>query len=206
MNKYTYEFYSNLQKAYDYFNERLFENELPQCFITSNRSKNALGYYRPDVFVDKDKNVIDEIAINPDYLDKTPKQILQTLVHEMCHKWQFFKGYKTRRGFHNKQWGEKMVAIGLQPIDAQTGEDKLTGFKMSDRILEGDIFDLESDKLLKTISFEFTNKLKEEDKVKKERKKNRVKYVCQVCGKEVSGKKDIKVICGECEEVMESEE
>jgi hypothetical protein len=41
--------------------------------------------------------------------------ILSTLVHEMVHVWQETYGNPSRRGYHNRQWAEKMREVGLQP-------------------------------------------------------------------------------------------
>jgi hypothetical protein len=205
MNKYTIEFYSNLQKAYDYFNKELFQDELPQCVIVCNRKKNVLGYHCPNVFKDNDQNNISEIALNPDHFNRDSKEILSTLAHEMAHLLMFVKGNGTKKGFHNKQWGEAMLQIGLQPLDTETGEEKLTGFKMTHRIIEGDLFDLVSDKLLEMISFDFVN-ISEEEKPKKERKKNKNKFQCPVCGIEVSGKGEIRLKCLDCDKELEREE
>jgi hypothetical protein len=200
--KYTREFYDNLQTAYDYFNEKLFENELPQAFMVCNRKKGAFGYYRPESFLNSDQEKIDEIGVNPDCLYMPIKELLATLAHEMTHKWTTLKGHKSRRGFHCKAWGEKMVSFDLQPVDAVTKQDALTGFKMCDRIIEGGIFDLTCDELLKIIKFDLTNV--PEEKEKKKRNSNRVKYQCPICGEKVSGKKDIIVKCGneECEDAV----
>ena len=42
------------------------------------------------------------------------------LVHEMAHVWQETYGEPSRRGYHNRQWAEKMREVGLQPTS--TGE------------------------------------------------------------------------------------
>ncbi len=50
----------------------------------------------------------DEIAMNPSYFGVVPLlEILQTLVHEMAHAWQFHFGEPGRRGYHNKEWADK---------------------------------------------------------------------------------------------------
>src|SRR5262249_32630102 len=42
--------------------------------------------------------------------------ILSTLAHEMVHVWRFaFE--RPRPGAHNRDWGEKMRSIGLDPVD-----------------------------------------------------------------------------------------
>jgi len=207
--KYTQDFYGNLQTAYDFFNEELFENTLPQCMVTLNRKNKCVGYYCHKVFTNKDGEVIDEIALNPDYLSKqTPKQLLSTLIHEMVHLLMTVRGVKGKKGHHSQEFCEFMIGIGLQTIDSETGENITSGGKkVSDYIIDGDLFDLTCDKLLETVTFDLVNLPNEE--VKKPRVSNRTKYVCKHCGTDVSGKKGIVVKCGnpECQdEVMEDEE
>lgn len=39
--------YQVLQDAFDYFNEKLFKDSLPQVMLTLNRERNTFGYYVP---------------------------------------------------------------------------------------------------------------------------------------------------------------
>lgn len=59
--------YQTLQQAYDWFNEQLFGNALPNCLITLHgKSDRQLGYYSPERFNDRtDKTNADELALNP---------------------------------------------------------------------------------------------------------------------------------------------
>jgi hypothetical protein len=58
--------YSGFIKAYDYFNERLFDNRLPRCLITMQRRSGANGYFANKRFGTRDATEItDEIALNP---------------------------------------------------------------------------------------------------------------------------------------------
>ena len=60
--------YGYIQQAYDFFNQRLWDGNLPQCLITMQRHKGAYGYYSPGKFVEVDPSDIssraeaDEIA------------------------------------------------------------------------------------------------------------------------------------------------
>ena len=45
-NKPTIQMYTFIQNAYDFFNERLFNSELPACLLTLQREKNAMGYFQ----------------------------------------------------------------------------------------------------------------------------------------------------------------
>jgi predicted SprT family Zn-dependent metalloprotease len=197
--KYTQEFYSNLQTSYDFFNKELFGNELPQAMITLNRKTNTLGYHRKNVFTNSECENINEIALNPDYFNRSIKEILSTLVHEQCHLLCDHRSYVSRKGHHSKQWCEIMKeTCGLQPVSCKDGKDcNDGGSKMTHRILDGDLFDTVCDKLLKEVKFDLTNIV--EVKEKKEKKTTKFIYVCSECGEEITAKKnDLNIICGSC--------
>ncbi len=101
----TPETYGELQRAYEHFNARLFDDALPLCMITLQRKKRVRGYCARGRFGDAAGNVIDEIALNPGYFSiRTIAQTLSTLVHEMVHSWQFRFGNPSRSGYHNSEW------------------------------------------------------------------------------------------------------
>jgi predicted SprT family Zn-dependent metalloprotease len=208
MNKLTKEFYDSLQYAYDYFNEKLFDSELPsQTLITLNRKTNVLGYYKRNAFTNKDCENICEIALNPDGFNRPIKEVLSTLVHDMCHLLCDVRGYVSRKGHHSKQWCALMKDLcGLQPVSCKSGEDfNDGGAKMTHRILDGDIFDLACDELLEEITFDLTNIV--EIKEKKEKKITKFIYICPECHEEVTAKKDnLTLICGSCSVEMKMED
>lgn len=87
----TAQAYAELQAAFDHYNRELFGGELPPCLITMQREKRTYGYFSSERFVHRhDRSKTDEIAINPSYFAVVPLlEVLQTLVHEMVHAWQF---------------------------------------------------------------------------------------------------------------------
>lgn len=138
----TLQAYAELQEAYDHYNEALFDGALPFCLITMQREKRTYGYFSPERFVHrKDKSKTDEIAMNPSYFGVIPPlEIMQTLVHEMAHLWQFHFGKPGRRGYHNKEWADKMESIGLMPSSTGRPGGKRTGEKMADYAIKGGLF------------------------------------------------------------------
>ncbi len=77
-----------------------------------------MGYfsYRRFVAADGSGRMIDEIALNPEYFPVYPLiEVMQTLVHEQCHMWQYHYGNPSRKTYHNAQWAAKMESIGLMP-------------------------------------------------------------------------------------------
>lgn len=145
----TIETYHELELAYVFFNERLFDSQLPSCLITLQREKRTLGYHSHGRFVNADGEKIDELALNPSYFGvRSIKQTLSTLVHEQAHAVMHVLGHEYRRGYHCKRWGKIMKEIGLYPSNTGKYGGKETGQQMSHYIVQGGPFDKACDELL----------------------------------------------------------
>ena len=201
--------YTEFDRAYAYFNQKLFAGLLPACVITMQRHKKAYGYFWGNTWTDaKGESVTDEIAMNPDaFRDRATAETLSTLVHEMCHLQQHHVGKPSRNGYHNKEWARMMEAVGLIPSDTAAEGGKRTGQKVSHYIEPGGPFDQACKALLKdgfTVPWmALTGSGDEETRRKKAASKT--KYACPSCDLQVWGKPEIKVICGACEALLEAE-
>jgi hypothetical protein len=60
----TEEAYAELQQAYDFYNDALFDGMLPPCLITFQRQKKTFGYFSSMRFGRRDGIKSDEIALN----------------------------------------------------------------------------------------------------------------------------------------------
>lgn len=153
----TEQAYAELQQAYDFYNEELFEGKLPPCLITFQREKRTMGYFSPNRWVSRKTQEVsegevgqrprpvvesaDEIALNPEYFAVVPLiEILQTLGHEMCHQLQFHTGTPSRSCYHNAEWANMMESIGLMPSDTGKPGGKKTGQSMGDYVIPGGKF------------------------------------------------------------------
>ncbi|AJF08256.1 SprT-like domain-containing protein [Geoalkalibacter subterraneus] len=139
----TFEFYEELQRAYDFFNKELFSGELPPCIITLTRRKRTLGYYSPERFVNHIGEMVDEIAMNSSFFSISPlEHILATMVHEMVHqKMHHFGERKSRGGYHNQEWADAMEEVGLMPSSTGEPGGSRTGQHVHHYILEGGQFE-----------------------------------------------------------------
>ena len=138
--------YSNLQAAYDWFNEQLFtDHPLPQVLLSLNRHRGARGYFAPRQYEDRAVAAerVHELSLNPDaFKTRSDEQILSTLVHEMVHVWQETYGKPSRRGYHNRQWAKEMKRVGLYPsASGQAGGDE-TGDRVTHYIVPGGRFEV----------------------------------------------------------------
>lgn len=219
----TSQAYGELQAAFVHYNAALFNDQLPHCLITMQREKRTYGYFSSRRFANRqERTMTDEIAMNPSYFGVVPLlEILQTLVHEMTHAWQFHCGKPGRRGYHNKEWADKMEAIGLMPSDTGKPGGKKTGEKMADYAIEDGLFMQATEALLKT-DFRITwfdrhppagteiaaifggNDDDESDgdsgsliqPLPPGNRSNREKYRCPGCGSQVWGKPGLLILCG----------
>ena len=141
--------YVSLIDAYAFLNERLWSGSLPPCLVTLQRKANCAGYFAGGRFKTRDgKSVTDEIALNPaTFEDRSTRTILSTLAHEMTHLEQHHTGKPGKGGYHNQEWAQLMIAIGLKPVSLdQPG--KMTGTKVTHEIVPGGRFDVACSELL----------------------------------------------------------
>lgn len=204
----TQELFNNLQHAFDFFNTVLFEDTLPSVLITIQRKRGARGYFWKEVFAHKaeKETYISEIALNPQSFDRTDKDILSTLVHEMCHLYQAKYGNPGKGAYHNKGFYFIMKGVGLEAYSVIDPE-KVTGNYVSHKIIPGEEFDLNCDAFLKDTSISFQWVSREGVRVEKGTRKTRepkVKFICANCEDVAAwGKEDLSIVCGECGNVME---
>lgn len=132
------ELYSSLQIAFSHFNGLLFDGQLPEVIFTVQRQKGVMGYFSPKRWGSLAGRKCDEIAINPSYIANCRLiEVMQTLVHEMVHCWQYNFGKPGRDYYHNKEWALKMISIGLMPSSTGEPGGEITGQHMGDYIIEG---------------------------------------------------------------------
>lgn len=123
--------------AFDYFNRELFGSELPPCILNFSRKAKAAGFFAASRWKHRDDDArTHEISLNPDVLLLPPIETMDTLVHEMVHLWQQEFGTPSRSGYHNKEWSDKMVAVGLMPSDTGQPGGSRVGQRMSDYVIE----------------------------------------------------------------------
>jgi predicted SprT family Zn-dependent metalloprotease len=222
--------YSQLQRASKVFNEELFSGELPEFIFTLQRGKTSVGYFSPDQWSNADGDLASEIAINPCFLaTQSLLQLFQTIVHELCHLWQHQHGlHRPRPGYHNQEWAEKMVEIGLVPSSTGKPGGNKVGQKMADYPAPDGKFIKVSSALVesgfglkwvdrdfnikqvsyRTMPAELADRLSSPLRdsfpelvplIKKGREeKRKIKYSCPECSARVWGKPGLAIICACC--------
>ena len=151
----TSELYNNLmQTSYDHFNKTLFNNSLPDIMFTIQRINGVMGYFSANRWRSIKGVKCHELAINPHYMAQySVIELMQTLVHEMVHCWQYCHGKPSQRNYHNKEWANKMESIGLMPSSTGRPGGKKVGQSMNDYPIPGGEFIKECRALIKQDSF-----------------------------------------------------
>jgi predicted SprT family Zn-dependent metalloprotease len=195
----TKETYEELNRAYQFFNRKLFNSELPRCVITLQRKSGAGGFYDSQRFNHRDgKLPTDEIALNPRYFKgSSVERTLSVLVHEMTHQLNFVRTNK-RKSYHDRSWAGMMKEVGLYPSSTGQPGGKETGWRMSHYIVPDGPFQQAAEQLIKNgckISYVEVGRDAEQEKKKKESK---TKYTCSICGQNAWAKPGAELICGVC--------
>lgn len=222
----TEEQFTALNNAYRFFNQQLFNNELPGCILNFSRMKNSHGFMAPERWkrIGEEAYGTHEISLTPTTLYRTPIEIFSTLVHEMCHLWQWEFGKPSRSGYHNKEWAAKMLEVGLIPSDTGKPGGKMTGQRMTHYIEEGGRYQQIFEQMPGQFTLPFTaidgevlkrltkggkgngSKDQRSERLRKLRPvaRNKTKYSCPTCRANVWGKPDLKIRCDTCDESFES--
>lgn len=198
----TSEFYTNLDRAYAFFNDRFWGGALPPCLMTLQRERQTMGYYTDKAFghVDGGDQFAHELALNPNMFDMGDRETLATLVHEMVHVWHYnTSGKQPTPGYHDRVWGAEMKRIGLHPSSTGAEGGKETGWKMSDYVIPGGMFEAAVKELLDSGYRVIWRSTRLDDAAATAgKKRSKVKYECPQCEQKVWGKPGAFVCCGTC--------
>lgn len=205
--------FTALQKAYDYYNAKLFKpifgELLPPVMLSlnDNHKNSYLGYYAFDRYIDENGTILSLINITPEHLNRSFLKVMGTLVHEMCHHYQYLFGIKKgrRSAYHNLEYARIMERVGL--ICSNTGKigGKQTGIQMTHYVQEKGRFEKLTLKAPNSLKAPFSlnkgifrrneNDL-QDDKIKVQKQK--IKYQCPKCEIKVWGKPNLEIHCTPC--------
>lgn len=206
----TAEQFTAYQQLYDYFNRALFAGELPSVILNFSRRAHSYGFFAPERWHRGDTRT-HEISLNPAHLQTRPsREVLSTLVHEMVHLWQHAYGEPSRRGYHNRQWADKMLAVGLHPSDTGEPGGRLVGQHMTHYIVEGGPFAKAFDRMPTQYNLPWQGIPEPERRAPSPgpgggpspgpvvSPKNKIKYSCPNGHGNAWGKPELSLICGVC--------
>lgn len=190
---------------FDYFNTKLFGGELPEVVLSFVRRPKVAGHFAPERWDSADEGQkAHEIFINPTEF-RRPLSAAQTIVHEMVHLWQHAFGKPARKSYHDKEWAKKMKEVGLQPSSTGAPGGKETGQHMSDYPLPGGAFEVAFKKMPKTCLLPWRGRPEaEKEKSTSAAGSSKTKFTCPGCDANAWGKPELNLVCGDCDETMES--
>lgn len=144
--------FKTLDDLYRFYNQAIFGGTLSDCIVNMSRHGGAYGFFAANRWRGENeaKKIIHEISINPDFMNREDIEWHSTLVHEMCHLWWEDFGKPSRGGYHNRQWADKMVQVGLMPTDTGEPGGKQTGQYVTHYIIPDGRFE----QVFKTLSSE----------------------------------------------------
>lgn len=209
--KITQREYTMLQRAYDLFNDQLFDGVLPDCLITLRSHPNSKGFFVADQFAGrKSDEKICEIALNPDSFGiSSDEEILSNLLHEMVHVWNHYYGIPTKPGYHSRSWAKKMLELGLKPISYDHGSVN-TGYRVDHEIINGGRFQKLAHQLLnKGVEFgwQSVKPLKHNDETEpifcaEKKESSKTGFSCPSCSQKAWAKSAANLVCGCCNKRM----
>lgn len=185
-----------LENIFNYYNEKLFENKLPEVVLSFSRDPKMSGMFLPGKWGNENKTV-HELVINSDFFKPTEMEFHQMIVHEMCHLFQFEFGTPGKRGYHNLEFQEIMNRVGLQTSDSGTPEGFKTGYKMADYPIESGSFLQAFQNISNVYPVDFSIEPKTEIKPKTNQG-SRTKYSCSCSN--IWGKDNLQVSCNSCKQ------
>lgn len=118
MTKRFYETINRLEELFDQLNVELFDGELERPILTvqADTTAGAYGWCTTQKIWKGDQEEYYEINICAEHLNRSIKEICATLIHEMVHLDNLYKGISdTSAGgrYHNKKFKETAEAHGL---------------------------------------------------------------------------------------------
>jgi predicted SprT family Zn-dependent metalloprotease len=226
-NQYTSQLYAKFEKCVTQIEQRFFTGKGKHAFpkivmaINNRVSSCVVAFVQADALYDKSTaEKIQYMGINPYYLDRSVKDVLSTICHELCHIYENAFIHIARNGYHDKQWEKLMLDCGLQPKYLNKSKTAV-----SHTIIEGgefekfvrDFVEENGEDFFSLCSYSRILDLKvrkelglsegEGDEPKpdnagktiKKYNRNKVKYTCPSCDAKVWGKTGLNIECSDCE-------
>ena len=157
----TPETYLSLEKAFEHFNQRLFQNRLPAVVFVLSRKPGMRGHFVPARWRRRggagkpgpkaNVTLADEICLHPDDLaTQDPEETLGVLVHQMVHQEQWVSGSPSRGGYHNHEWAGLMRTVGLIPTSTGEPGGRPVGQQVDHCVEPGGPFEHAAQELMKS--------------------------------------------------------
>lgn len=193
---------NELENLFELFNKKYFENKLskPVITVSPDSTKGAYGWCTAWKAWKDGQSEYYEINMCAEHLTRPFEELAETMLHEMVHLWNTEHGIQdcSRGGFyHNAKFANATVQHGLivEKISkygwakTELGEDAKKAIENFDG------------KSVFVLCRESAKKAEGKSKSKSSSRK----YTCPCCGTSVRATKEVKIICADCNELMEAE-
>lgn len=192
-----------LEDMFDLFNKKYFEDKLskPVITVSPDSTKGAYGWCTSWKAWKDGQREYYEINMCAEYLTRPFEQVAGTMLHEMIHLYDLENGIQdcSRGGtYHNAKFKKAAEEHGL--IVEATEKYGYAKTQLSDEAKKA-IEDFKGKSAF--VLFRESGR-KTEKKTTKSKSSSR-KYVCPCCGTIVRATKEVKIICADCNELMEEE-
>lgn len=198
-----------LNKIFDLLNEEFFESELSRPTITIQSTPKAYGHFtlNKNTWISKNGGS-HEINIGAGTLARPIENVCATLLHEMCHYWNFENEIQdcSRGGtYHNKHFKACAEAHGLKVTHSEKygwshtepNEDLL------DFVLDNGLTDILINRNeLTACTITGTGTKNGTGAALPPKPSSSRKYKCTCCGSSVRATKTVRIMCMDCEEQM----
>jgi predicted SprT family Zn-dependent metalloprotease len=200
-----------LYRIFGILNRDKFNGELTEPVITIQKTRGrTLGHFTLDrTWRDKNNEESEEtsyyeINVDPRWFNsRTPADVAETLLHEMCHYHNKVNDIKDCSGnVHNKKFKASAEKVGLV---VEKGKGVGYGYTSMSEALEAYMNEVVKPNEEAFEYFRSTPVKPSGGGGGGGRKKSIFKYTCPDCGAEVKGKRDMTIKCGICDVVMKME-
>lgn len=192
-----------LEKLYEYCNGLLFEGKLKKPVITvqcDDRNKSNGWWTRKKVWKTNEKDEGEhELNITAQQLNRPVSQIAATMIHEMCHQYASVHNMQdtSRAGnYHNKLFKKIAETHGLTVECVQTMGWSHTELTDETAALIDEFVKDNSDSVIYRLPVMKGQCVKTS---------STRKYVCPVFGNSVRATKEVRIMCVDCNELMQEE-
>ena len=196
---------SYLDNLFDFCNAKFFNGELVKPVITAQRDeKNKTnGWFstKPVWFDgDNDKDGAHEINLTAQQLNRNIFDIAETMLHECCHLYAHMHDIQdsSRAGtYHNKLYAKIAKDHGLNVEQVKTyGWSQTSLTEASKAIIAEFVNDNPANIIYRSPCFASV----------KGRSSSTRKYECPICGTSVRATKEVRLICADCQQIMQEVE
>jgi len=159
-----------------------------------------MGFSRARFVSSAGSAACDEIALNPQqFQERGTKRVLSTLVHEMVHLWQHHYGRPGRNGYHNREWADQMLRLGLVPRATGRASGRQTGQRVTHEVATGGAFDLACDEFMRrSVHLPYVENVPDVASGDR-RAASKTRFTCDGCGQHAWAKPTAALMCGACE-------